>query len=77
LTVRVVVSGPISETITRAIALKFVKQLRRSLREVEFETDNERFRWISNEVDSLYDIDALKTQGQFLSTFLATYQGLT
>lgn len=73
LTVAVVVNGPAHGNYTRALALKFVKQLRTALRGTKFDD----FSWESTEVDPLWDVEALKTKGQFLSAFRATYYGIT
>jgi hypothetical protein len=69
LQVNVIVHGPLSATLTRAVALTFMKSLRDALRETEFEG----YRWDGNETVSLFDFDALKTKKQFLSLFRATY----
>jgi hypothetical protein len=66
--VSVVVNGPIGQ-VTKAIALQFAEELRYSLRETEFEG----YRWQGNETVSVLDADALKTKGQFLHLFRATY----
>lgn len=70
-TVEVVVTGPIGQ-VTRFTALQFLTQLKRSLRLTKF--DNHR--WMGNETPTLWDPDAMKTKGQFLSVFHAEYVGL-
>ena len=69
--ISVVVSGPI-KTVTKRLAMQFGEQLRRSLRETEFQG----YRWSGNETTTLIDYNALKTKGQFLSRFDATYFAL-
>ncbi|MGD9632655.1 MAG: hypothetical protein AB7I57_18335 [Pirellulales bacterium] len=68
LVVKVVVNGP-TKQITRAKGIELSKFLRDSLRETEFDG----FRWAGNETELLYDADAFKSSGQFLSVFRATY----
>lgn len=69
----VYVHGPIDNTITRRIAVKFLKQLRGALRET-LVGDAPSFRFEATEtVSGIYDEDVLKSKQQFLSFFRATY----
>jgi hypothetical protein len=67
--VRMIINGPIEGNTTRNTGLQLAKFLRFSLRETEMGG----FRWDSNEVQSPYDSDVLKTKNQFLSAFDATF----
>jgi len=68
LVVSVVINGP-AKQVGRARGSEFAKFLRDSLRETEFSN----FHWAGNETALLYDADAFKVSGQFLSVFRATY----
>jgi hypothetical protein len=68
----IIVNGPIRGNVTKRIAMQFGEQLRRSLRETEFEG----YRWAGNETTTLVDYAALKTKNQFLSRFDAEYFAL-
>lgn len=68
LVVSVVINGP-AKQVGRAKGSELAKFLRNSLRETEFGG----FDWAGNETALLYDADAFKTTGQFLSVFRATY----
>lgn len=65
----VVINGPVRGSVTREKGCELSRFLRFSLRETELGG----YRWQENETVSLYDSDALKTKGQFLSLFRATY----
>lgn len=70
LQVEVYIHGPIGEQFTKKKAIEFVKFLRKSLRETQFEN----FRWDSNElVDGVFDTGVLKLKKHFLTVFRATY----
>jgi hypothetical protein len=81
LVIGVVVVGPVG-TVTKKLAIKFCKQLRRALRGTVFESvdeDEDRgvtYQWLSDEVEPLFDAEALATNSEFVGAFKATYQGL-
>lgn len=68
----VIVNGPIRGNMTRRLAMQFGEQLRRSLRETEFEG----YRWARNETTTLVDYAALKSKNHFLSRFDTEYFAL-
>jgi hypothetical protein len=70
--VSVVIHGPIA-SVTRSLAIKFVEQLKRSLRRTIFEG----FRWASNESVQFFNPEALKLHGQFYSVFRTEYLGIS
>lgn len=68
-TVQVIVNGRVSASLTKKTAMSLVAFLEDALQETSFG----RFIWEGSQTLSLYDGALLKTSGQFLSLFEATY----
>lgn len=68
--INVVLTRTLDSSDTRKDCLDWLNQLKDALKETEFGG----YRWRGNETVTLYDLDALVQQRQFLSLFRATYR---
>lgn len=81
LQVDVYVHGPLSPQITKRVGVRFMRRLRRALRQTRFsgvdaDDDDTPYEFIWDKVETvngIYDADYLKTKNRFLAMFRASY----